>query len=287
MRILEILTESILDEERGGYLYHGMNEAKALAVFSNDSIPANWQSNLPGIGRVDGNSFSRNKLYGIEWLHGGYLVRLVLDQARLAQTHKMLPVNAERVHRLSTTNYTRRELGNPEYDITDMPRTANDRHKSDSARMDEEFVVGDINNLHRYVVSIDLVNDRHSLQIRPATALALTTFCKKFNIPLTGHPQIQDAVKKAANRAKSHIKKNQLGHMGDLKPGQTVADYYTNNPHPNKDEIAAKWEKYHNNPMDPRAAEDMRQYYLQPEVAARTKAWNDKVAAMKAAGTYE
>ena len=75
--------------------------------------------------------------------------------------------------------------------------------------------------------------------------------------------------------------------MGDLKPGQTVADYYTNNPHPNKDEIAAKWEKYHNNPMDPRAAEDMRQYYLQPEVAARTKAWNDEVAAMKAAGTYE
>ena len=62
MRILEVLTESILDEERGGYLYHGMNEAKALAVFSNDSIPANWQSNLPGIGRVDGNSFSRNKL---------------------------------------------------------------------------------------------------------------------------------------------------------------------------------------------------------------------------------
>lgn len=286
MRANEFITESIIDEERGGYLYHGMNERKALAVLSNDSMPANWQSNIPGVGRVNGNSFSRNKLYGTRWLEGGYIVRLVMDQAKLAQTHKMIPVNAERLHQLAITNNTRRELGNPEMGITDTQRTTNDRRKSDAARMDEEFVVGDINNLHRYIVSIELVTDRHSLEIRPATALALVTFCKKFKIPLNGHPQVLAAVNKAANRAKAHIKNNKMGHMGDLKPGQTVADYYTNNPHPDKAEIAAKWEKWHNNPMDPVSAADMRAYELQPEVMQRQKEWAEKVAAMKAAGTY-
>lgn len=276
-----------ISEERGGYLYHGMNEAKALAVLSNDSMPANWQSNIPGVGRVNGNSFTRNKLYGTRWIDGGYLVRLVIDQARLAQTHKMIPVNAERLHRLAVTNNTRRELGNPESNITDLPSSTNDRRKSDDARMDEEFVVGDINNLHRYVVSIEMVNVRESLEIRPATALALVNFCKKFKIPLNGAPQILDAVNKAANQAKSHIRQNKKPGMGDLKPGQTVADYYSNNPHPNKDEIAAKWEKWHNNPMDPVAAADMRAYNSQPEVMQRQKEWAEKVAAMKAAGTWE
>lgn len=53
------------------------------------------------------------------------------------------------------------------------------------------------------------------------------------------------------------------------------------------DSMPANWEKWHNNPMDPKAAADFREYEKQPEVMKRQKEWADKVAAMKAAGTYE
>lgn len=262
MLITEIITESIIAEERGGYLYHGMKGDKAWAVLTHDSMPAGWQTNIPGIGRVNGNSFTRNKLYGTEYHWGGYLVRLVIDQARLAQTHRMIPVNAELLHRLAQSNNVQRQLGIPIATIQDMPRDARDRSKRDPReRMDEEFVVGDIKNLHNYVVEIELFA---GAPIEPPTARTILEYSKKYNIPVTGSARILDAVKKAAKKSKT-----------------------TSVPqHPDPAEVAARWEKYHNNPLDPEQAKAHAEYMAQPEVAAREKAWAEKKAAMKAAGTY-
>lgn len=257
-----------INEERGGYLYHGMPKAKAITVFANDSMPANWQSNIPGVGRINGNSFSRNKLYGTEYSYGGYLVQLTVDQTKLAQTHKMIPVNAERVYRLAATNNNRRELGKPEQDIANMPSSTNDRFKRDPrGRMDEEFVVGDINNLHKYVVAISLIDSNDARRIDPASAFMLTNYCKKYNIQLNGPDFLLDAVKKAASKANAQIKKNSLGKYVEIPGGGTVADYYSSSffKHPDKATIAKKWDNLHANAVNPAASAAYAEYEKQKE----------------------
>ena len=230
MKITEIITEG-----RGADLYHGMLPDKALSVFANDSMPANWQHDIPGMGRVNGNSFSRNKFYGTIYYDGGYSLRLVLDEAKLAQAHKIFPINGELIHRLAMSNNIRRDTGVPiRTDTRDMPPEASDRAKPAESQMSEEFVVGNIVNLHRYIKSIELFNAAaHS---STPFAYALINYAKKFNIPVTGDPEALDAIRKMNNTAKRHVK------AGDK------SNWYAPATHPDPAKIAARWEKYHNNP---------------------------------------
>lgn len=256
-----------INEERGGYLYHSMQVAKSAAVFSNDSMPANWQSNIPGIGRVNGNSFTRNKEYGTVYHVGGYMVRLVIDQARLAQTHKIVPVNAELLHRQATTNNSRLSGGLPPNPHTGFPRNAMDRNKrSPQERMDEEFVIGDINNLHRYIVEIQL--PREAERIGPKLAKLITDYSKQFKIPVTGGPLALDALRKANNRAKVHIKQGKSGY-------EPVA-------HPDPAVVADQWEKWHNPEPDPAQVA----YNKSPEGIEAAARSAEAVARLKAQGKW-
>ena len=169
MKVNEILTEG-----RDAPLYHNLSSDKAEAVFSNDSIPGLWEHDLPGMGRVRGNSFTRNRLY-----RDGYPVQLVVDQAKLAQTHKIIPVNAELIHRMNMANHLRRSSGKEPLTIMTMPADALDRHKHVQNQMSEEFVVGDINNLHQYVTKIILYKG-----IGAGGMHFLNEYAKKFKIPL-------------------------------------------------------------------------------------------------------
>lgn len=244
MRITEIITEG-----REANLYHGMTEKKSLAVLHNDSMPALWQHNVPGMGRVAGNSLSRNKFYGIETVDGDYSIRLVLDQARLAQTHKMFPVDGELLYNISQTNQARRELNTqrpPELQKPEIvdPRDANpensDRYKTRVGyQMSEEFVVGNINQLHRYIKEIQVL-DKLYWSCDTDLGYLIDKYSKKFRIPLTGSPEALANVKRAANRAKRTLK--------NPPTNAWRPPTYDNYPHPDPAPINADWDEIHGIP---------------------------------------
>jgi len=136
----------ILNEGRDAPLYHGMTPAKARSVFTRDTLPASWTHNIPGLGKVQGNSFSRNKL-----LKYGYVV-ITVNQTKLAQTYKIIPLDGEYVHSArhdgvpSTLPYARDRNAINMFGDKKLP----------AQLLSEEFVVGDISNLHKYILSISV-----------------------------------------------------------------------------------------------------------------------------------
>ncbi len=141
-RIIGPINErSPITEGRDAPLYHHMRYEKAIAVFASDTMPGRWMHNVPGMKAFFGNSFTRNPrlAYPAD-------VILTIDQRRLSQAHRIIPLDGEYVHSYTQKGY--REFG-----------SIKDRHDNRWGRgqthlMSEEFVVGDIENLHRYVTDI-------------------------------------------------------------------------------------------------------------------------------------
>jgi len=169
----------ILLEGRDAPLYHGMTPSKAISVFSSDRIPARWKHNIPGMGEVMGNSLSRNK-----FLKYGYVI-LTIDQAKLSHTHKIIPLDAQQVHAhtkgLPTTLQGARDRNLVDYE---------GQKKSSKDAMAEEFVIGDIISLHRYVTGINIAEPRYgSVMLNKKTLKSLIDSCNeyanKWNIPFS------------------------------------------------------------------------------------------------------
>lgn len=97
MRYSEIITES-----RSAPLYHYMDGEKAVNVFNADEMPARWQHDIPGMGKVRGNSFTRNTRY-----NHGRPVRIVANQERLAERNRIIPLASSLEHRLHSPSNRR------------------------------------------------------------------------------------------------------------------------------------------------------------------------------------
>lgn len=148
MRANEFITEG-----REGFLYHGMELDKAVNVLSNDTMPAQWEHTIPGLGKVRGNSFSRNPKLRWGW------VTLTVDHAKLAQNNRIIPLDAEYVqaHR-GTDPKTRMNLHPDISDRSHAGQWSGTKKKPDEF-LQEEFVVGDIKNLHKKIVMIKLIGN--------------------------------------------------------------------------------------------------------------------------------
>lgn len=203
MKITEILTEG-----RDAPLYHVMGEEKAAAVFASDTMPARWTHDIPGRGQVTGNSFTRNKHYKQTDYAGaeGFVCRIVVDQNRLAQTHKIIPVHGELVHQYGQEKQWKADVGIDE--PTDIRKLAQDPSNVDRGSkeqtdlMDEEFVVGDIKNLHQYVRQIDIWSSVATTTDKGKFLVYLLQYAKKFNIPVNISPEAQASVDKLLKRQK-------------------------------------------------------------------------------------
>jgi hypothetical protein len=168
MKALEILQEF----SRSAPLFHIMQWKKAKNVFETDHMPGRFEHDIPGYGKVLGNSLTRNQ--NISW-YGSTILQM--NQTKLAQRFKIIPLNGEFVLAYKQTQ--------------DLKNTYKDRGSSELA---EEFVVGDIKNLHIYV---DKITIKYKHEFRFASKdekLEIyhipKAYAEKWNIPIIIAPEI-------------------------------------------------------------------------------------------------
>jgi hypothetical protein len=186
MYLNEPVTES-LTEGRDYPLYHFMDSHKGEATFSNNTMEARWVHNIPGLGNVKGNSFTRNPR-----LDHGSIILLTMDHTKLAQRHKIIPVDGERV-------FANRDR--PEGAM--VPDIRGDRHGR-SFTWSEEFVIGDIKNFNRYVKKIEIRGDqwRQIISYKKVIEIIIDTkaYADKFNIPFYIDPKFLSELMKNIDR---------------------------------------------------------------------------------------
>lgn len=179
-----------LFEARQSPLYHTMKHDKALEIFSNDVMAAKWKHVIPGYGETFGNSFSRNPK--LRWAGCVYIV---VDQTKLAQTNKIIPLDGDYVYYSST------EHSNPPRDRkAHTGRGVNYTNEyTDNQHLSEEFVIGNIKNFHRCVKSIQLFYNSYSNWLPKDTLFelrkTLADYSSNWNIPLKIAPEITQKLK--------------------------------------------------------------------------------------------
>lgn len=159
----------LVESSRSAPLFHFMDERKAFDVFANDAMPGRWKHRIPGMGEVMGNSFTRNKSFKFH----ARPVRLVMNQARLAQRYKMVPLDGELIFR-HTNQWAPRD--------GHRDRMMNRK----SQPLAEEFVVGDIQPLHVFIDRIELTNGNAYMSGADTLELhdVATAYSKKWGVAL-------------------------------------------------------------------------------------------------------
>jgi len=147
-------------EARMAPLYHWMDARKAQAVIQVDAMPARHVHRLPWTDEeTKGTSMSRNERFEFGFNKPW---RFVFDEGRLSQTNKIVPVDAQAVHRYtySKGDPTRDPTGDLAFkDIDIQDRVAG---RARGKQFAEEFVLGDIAPLSRYLIRIDHYPDTMS-----------------------------------------------------------------------------------------------------------------------------
>jgi hypothetical protein len=175
----------INETEMPNLLYHWISEKKANDITKEDILYGNFIHTLRGK-KIKGNSFSRNKNLKINYS----TIRLTVDKDKLKNNYKIIPLDAEIIHRGVDTSddykYQRYKDRNPKKTnvFGDQPIQKN----FDEYRFDEEFVVGDIKNISRYITQIDFFKDEwYSDKIDNDKMVELIEYCKSQNIKTQIH----------------------------------------------------------------------------------------------------
>lgn len=164
MRVIELLQ---ITESRSAPLYHWLGNVKLASVLEHDMMPAWWEHQLPWSNeRVEGNSLSRNPRF--KYPTTGRTVRLTFNQDALSRTNRIIPMDAEVVFSHSER----------------APDTLQDRSKpmsgeGDENVMAEEFVVGNIKPLHKYLTEIGVIGDSSTRTIQ-----MIKEYSEKYSIPV-------------------------------------------------------------------------------------------------------
>lgn len=177
-----------LNEGRLAPLYHNMNNTKAKHVFEEDVLYGRVTHRILGKG-YQGVSLSRNpRLGGIkESWYGEWW--LTLDQGKLAQRYKIIPVDADLAFYLTKNKKSVHSL-TPKQLQLHQDRIIRQSHDLGGHHA-EEFLIGDIEPLHPYVTRIVYLGgsipnmkkyDKEAFKWRYPTYEAGKTFADKYNI---------------------------------------------------------------------------------------------------------
>ena len=181
----------ILKETRYAPLYHWMDAGKSLKVFKTDQLLPLFSHKMIG---QKGISTTRNKKYKH---HNGREVCLVLDQDIVRTTNKIIPLdstmaihfdNQRKKKSYAKLPAARHTMFDNDWDdensITNYSDVALDRadnfHSPKGTETAEEYIIGSLIPLHRYLKSIILynwVNEGPFIEY-------LLKYVKKFNISL-------------------------------------------------------------------------------------------------------
>ena len=163
---------SDLFESKSAPLYHWLANDKLKSMIERDEMLGKWEHYMPIEGKTfNGNSFSRNPRLVIDY----YSVRLTLDQAKLSSSFKIIPTDGsyvfhgKGVHQM--TNVVDKKVR-----LKHLDNLRDRSFLSDKKNFSEEFVVGDIKNLHKYITEIAIDTKFHAYK------KYLIEYCKKFNI---------------------------------------------------------------------------------------------------------
>lgn len=154
--------DEIINESHSSPLYHMMNIYKAQNVFQLDMMKAKWEHEIPGIGKVLGNSFTRNNR--LKWV--GRCIRITIDQEKLRHQNKIIPLDGQYcfINHSDSSIPVDIFIGNnpikvsSKRDIRD--RTISAHHIDYLDELNEEFVIGDIKNIHKIITNIYLFKGR-------------------------------------------------------------------------------------------------------------------------------
>lgn len=167
-------------EGREAPLYHAINPGKLRDTLNSNTLKATWTHDIPGMGKQTGISLTRNK--NVKY---NYVV-LVLDQAKLTQKFKMVPVDGEHLFYKSDTVRDRSSS------ISTLAHRG-----PNNLQLAEEFLIGDIPNLSNYLLEIHLVEPTHgttsyhSEDLARIMALLQDYSNKHNNIPIIVEPTIK------------------------------------------------------------------------------------------------
>ena len=161
-----------LTESRSAPLYHFMEWEKAKSVFQTDCMDARWMHEIPSLGEVYGNSFTRNA-----HKHFSRPFRIAVDQLKLSSRHKIIPLDGERIFR---------QTGGLRFD------TMRDRRINPTDALAEEFVVGAIKGLHRFISAVEMPRIGYSMPDWKMEDMrdAASRYCEQWNIPFTLDPTV-------------------------------------------------------------------------------------------------
>ena len=179
MRAYEILFEG-----RDAPLYHSMQWDKAAIVFSKDEMAANHVHKLAGK-KIKGTSLSRNPRLGNQADPNYGPVWIEFDQRKLTQRYKIMPLDADLVNYYGRMQNFPQSLGPKQRQQTDKNLRKDFGHQHA-----EEFVLGDIKPLHKFIKSItiiDAMDKQCSYVTKPGTQgekgyAAVKKYVEKFNI---------------------------------------------------------------------------------------------------------
>ena len=173
MKMRQLIDAVSLLEGRDAPIYHAASFEKAMGVFVEDILEASWTHDLRhlGLGQQNGTSLTRNKRY---WYPSIRWAWITFDQSLLARRHRIIPLDGDRA------------FAGPGH----RNRTAVSDAKNGSL-LDEEFVVGHVDRVHRYVTHV-LVNlptldsDGEQTEDDAVTLReAAKAWSRKFGVPIT------------------------------------------------------------------------------------------------------
>lgn len=159
-------------EGRDAPLYHHMEHDKAVIVFEADTLEPWWTHDVPGLGILKGTSMTRNASMTMR-----RPVTLVIDQRRISQTNRIVPLDGELVF-AHTLGYRK---------MHDRRRHYVEPKDKAMFTLAEEFVVGVVKPLHVAVVRIVLHADTFLSGAQSwAVYEAARAYSKKWNVPIVG-----------------------------------------------------------------------------------------------------
>ena len=161
-------------------LYSWISNNKIIDIVEGDKMYGNFKHTINNKDFY-GNSFSRNKNLIIDH----YRVRICVDKSLLSMNYKIIPLDGEIIHRKidfkDKWKYNKYRDRNPK-----KTHVFGDQEISkdfDKHRFDEEFVLGDIKNISRYITEIIVYPKKwNSEEIDENLINDLKNYCDKHNI---------------------------------------------------------------------------------------------------------